>query len=49
MMGFSLTKSKQVKGQMMTHVPQLTHFPASITSVIKESSKLSLLELMPIA
>jgi hypothetical protein len=49
MVGFSLTKSKQVKGQATTHVPQLTHLPASTTSVSRESSKLILLELMPIA
>src|SRR5208337_4100757 len=45
-LGFPLASSRLPKGQTTTHVPQLAHFPVSTTSVKREFSKLSFLELM---
>jgi hypothetical protein len=48
-LGFPLASSRLPKGQVMTHVPQLAHFPVSTTSVNKEFWKLIFWALIKLA
>jgi hypothetical protein len=40
--GLSSVYSRQLKGQTITHAPQLTHFPVAMTLLARASSKLVL-------
>jgi len=41
-LGPSSAYSRQLKGQTITHAPQLTHFPVAMTLLARASSKLVL-------